>query len=61
MLYYINAPATSRARAPRTPRARRPWLRTNGVDADGAAANVMNFDRLRKKVRTGTFGKIKVG
>ena len=27
----------------------------------GAAAKVTNFDRLRKKVRPGTFGKTKVG
>ena len=26
-----------------------PWLRTNGVNTDGAAAKVINFDRLRKK------------
>ena len=39
----------------------RPWLRTNGVHTIGAAAKVMNFDRLRKRVRPGTFGKIKVG
>ena len=37
------------------------WLRTNGVNANGAAAKVMNFDRLRKKVHPGTFGKIQVG
>ena len=39
-------------------------MRTNGVNTvntNGAAAKVMNFDRLRKKVRPGTFGKIKVG
>ena len=38
-----------------------PGLRTNGVNTNGAAAKVMNFDRLGKKVRPGTFGKIKVG
>ena len=38
-----------------------PWLRTNGVRANGAAAKVINFDRLGKKVRPGAFGKIKVG
>ena len=32
------------------------WLRTNGVNIDGAAAKVMIFDRLGKKVRPGTFG-----
>ena len=37
------------------------WLRTNGVSTNGAAAKVMNFDRLGKKVRPGTFGNIKVG
>ena len=37
------------------------WLRTNGVNTNGAAANVMNFDGLEKKVRPGTFREIKVG
>ena len=37
------------------------WLQTNGVDANGAAAKVIYFDRSGKKVRPGTFGKIKVG
>ena len=37
------------------------WLRIDGVSTNGAAAKVMNFDRLGKKVRPGTFGKIKVG
>ena len=37
------------------------WLRTNGVNTNGATAKVMIFDRLGKKVRPGTFGKIKVG
>ena len=37
------------------------WLRTNGVNTNGAAAKVMNFDRLGKKVRPGTFGNMKVG
>ena len=37
------------------------WLRTNGVNTNEAAAKVMNFDRLGKKVRPGTFGNIKVG
>ena len=36
-----------------------PWLRTNGVDTNGAAAEVMVFDRLGKKVRPGTFGEYK--
>ena len=38
-----------------------PRLRTNGVNTNGAAAKVMNLDRLGKKVRPGTFGNIKVG
>ena len=37
-----------------------PWLRTNGVNTNGAAAEVMNIDRLGKKVRPVTFGEIKV-
>ena len=41
--------------------ARAPLLRTNGVDTNGAAAKVVDFDRLGKKVRPGTFGKIQVG
>ena len=39
----------------------RNWLRTYEVDTSGAAAKVMNFDRLGKKVRPGTAGEIKVG
>ena len=35
------------------------WLRTNGVNTNGAAAEVMDFDRLGKKARPGTSGKIK--
>ena len=35
------------------------WLRTNGVNTDGAAAKVHDCDRLREKVRPGTFGKIR--
>ena len=38
-----------------------PWLRTSGVNTNGAAAKVMDFDRLGKKVCPGTFGKIQVG
>ena len=38
-----------------------PWLRRNGVNTNGAAAKVINFDRLGKKVRPSTSGKIKVG
>ena len=37
------------------------WLQTNGVNTRGAAAKVTSIDRLGKKVRPGTFGKIKVG
>ena len=37
------------------------WLRTNGVNTNGATAEVMHFVRLGKKVRPGTFGKTKVG
>ena len=37
------------------------WLRTNRVNTNRAAAKVMNSDRLGKKVRPGTFGKLKVG
>ena len=37
------------------------WLRTNGVNTNGAAAKAMDFDGLGNKVRSGTFGKIKVG
>ena len=37
------------------------WLRTNRVNTNGAVAKVMNFDRLGKELRPGTFGKIKVG
>ena len=36
-------------------------MQTNGVNTNGAAAKVLNFDRLGKKVRSGTFGEIKVG
>ena len=36
-------------------------MRTNGVNTNGADAKVMIFERLGKKVRPGTFGKINVG
>ena len=36
------------------------WLRANGFDTNGAAAKFMYFDRLGKKARPDTFGKIKV-
>ena len=42
-------------------RVRTCWLRTHGVNTHGVAAKVINFDVLGKKVRPGTFGKIKVG
>ena len=32
-----------------------------GVNTNGAAAEVIDFDRLGEKVRPGTFGKIEVG
>ena len=35
------------------------WLRTNGVNTNGAAAEAIIFVRLGKKGRTGTVGKIK--
>ena len=34
---------------------------TKGVNTNGAAAKVNDFDRLGKKVRPGPFGNIKVG
>ena len=37
------------------------WLRANGVSTNGAAAKVINIERLGKKVRHGTSGKIQVG
>ena len=39
------ASASSRKR----PACSRPWLRTNGVSTNGAAAKVMNFDKVGKK------------
>ena len=33
------------------------WLRKNGVNTNGAAAKVRNFDSLGTKVRPGTFGR----
>ena len=35
-----------------------PWLRTHGVNTNRAAAKVINFDRLGKKVCPGSAGKI---
>ena len=37
-----------------------PWLRTTGVNTNGAAVKVMSFWRIGKKVRLGTSGEIKV-
>ena len=37
------------------------WLRTNGVNTNGAAAKAFNFDRSGKKIRPGTPGNIKTG
>ena len=37
------------------------WLWTNGVNTNGAAAKVVNVDRLGKKVCPGTLGKITAG
>ena len=38
------------------------WLRTHGVDTNGAAAKVIKLDRLLgEKICPGTFGKIKTG
>ena len=37
------------------------WLRTNGVSTNEDAAKAISVDRLGKKVRPDTFGKIKVG
>ena len=36
-------------------------LRTNGVNTNGAAAKVINVDRLGNKVRPSTLGKTRVG
>ena len=40
-----------------------PWLRTNGVNTNGAAAKVMSFDIFwrKRKVHPGTFRNIKAG
>ena len=62
-----NKQTQSRARPPRAGTRgddRSPclsWLRTNGVNTNGAAAKVRILVRLEKKVRPGTFGKINVG
>ena len=37
------------------------WLRTNGVNTNGAAARVMNVDRFGKKVTHWHFGKSNIG
>ena len=57
----IRTKTRERARESERERERTSWLRTKGVDTNGAAAKVMNFGRSGKKVRPGTFGKIKVG
>ena len=57
---YTYLLARGAVRAWRLPLWRASWLRTHGVNANGAAARVVNFDGLGKKVRPGTFGKIKV-
>ena len=56
----VSASAETPGPTVRDPAARR-LLATNGVNTNGAAAKVMNFDRLGEKVRPGTFGNIKVG
>ena len=33
------------------------WLRTNGVNTNGAAAEVMKFDRLRKRYALAVLGR----
>ena len=43
------------------PAGRGPWLRTDGVNTNGAAAKVTNYGTLETKVRPGTSGKIKAG
>ena len=68
-LYPANVLALPGGREPRIgcpqttdpPEQRGGWLRTNGVNTNGAAAKVMNSDGLGKKVRPGTFGNIQVG
>ena len=47
-----NGPKASAAFASAAAAAFMPRLRTNGVNTNGAAAKVMNFDRLGKKVIT---------
>ena len=59
MLCYVRSQV--RWPTPMMPFIELPWLRTNGVNTNGAAAKVMTFDRLGKKVRPVTFGEIKVG
>ena len=44
----------------RLPGPRLAWSRTNGVNTNRAAAEVVNVDGLVKKVSPGTSGKIKV-
>ena len=40
---------------------RRSWLPTNGVDTNGATAEVIDFLQIGKNIRPGTLGNIKVG
>ena len=35
-------------------------MRTNGVDTNGAAAKVTNFERVGKKARPGTLRKVNI-
>ena len=37
------------------------WLRTNGVNTNGAAAKLIKFGRIGNKVRPGTFDNINAG
>ena len=52
MVWYVRCVIWACADVPFT------LLRTNGVNTHGAAAKVLSFDRLGKKVRPGTIGKI---
>ena len=52
---------STRCAAGRWPWRHDAWLRTTGVNTDGAAAKVMTFDRLGEMVHTGTLGNIEVG
>ena len=56
----VATPGATSAGA-KTLKTEKPWLRTNGVNTNGAAAKVMNFDRVGRQVHPGPFGMIKVG